>query len=160
MKGVERLPTFSAPLLPLGGYFADCGIGATWHITDDPIVPYTSILANLAVFVAELWENLRIVISNKNASGVQAVHLVCQHEGSLRIGVIRYNEAIGLFTVRAALFKYLTSLDELKKLGGLASRRGAHVQDCVVRSHIQKHRRHHAYDLLSRNEARVSHLHD
>jgi hypothetical protein len=83
--------------------------------------------------VVETWEVLRIVVEYHHISCVETIHLMGQHERSFVICVIGDDEAFSLSCVRLASVVHMTALHQLHKLGCLASRGGAHVEDGMLR---------------------------
>lgn len=93
LESMERLAVPRTPIFPLGRNLANGRVRAARHIADDAIVTHSPVLARLAVFEAELGEDLSLVISDGYIGLIKTVHLMSEHEGAFIIGVVRNDEA-------------------------------------------------------------------
>ena len=111
---MQRLAAPGAPLLPLSWDLTDGCVRAARNIANYTIITYTSIFTNLAVLVFEFGEVLSIMVGNDYICRVETIHLMSQHEGSLRVGIVSYDKARGLIAIWPSLVKRLVGLDELE----------------------------------------------
>ena len=84
---------------------------------------------------------------------------MCEHESAFRVGIVRYDKASCRLTVWTTFFEDLIGLDQLEKLGCLASRCSTHVENSMLSLDVEKDRWDHADDLLACDEPRVSKVH-
>jgi len=98
---MKRLAILGIPLGPLLRNLPDGCIRTARDVTDDPIVANSHIVSFLEVSVLEFREELSEVVGDDDVCSVEPVHLMSQHESSLRVSVVGDHDTTRDLSVRS-----------------------------------------------------------
>lgn len=101
----------------------------------------------------KIWILLGLMVGHNYSCRVHPVQLMRQKISPFVISVVCNNKPFGSHSVFG--FLQVVIHDNLNNLRSLASRRSTHVEDRVMGLDIAKDRRHHAYELLSREQSSI-----
>jgi len=77
------------------------------------------------------------VVGNHNVGSVETIHLVREHECSFRVGIVRNDEALRRDSVCLLVRVLMVGHDQFQKLGSFAAWSRTHVEDRMMRLHIE-----------------------